>query len=667
MKTIFGLFFLALAQTSFSASLTGLLDPSFNVDLGGGFVWKMAAQPDGKMVILGDFETVNGVPRSSLARLSPDGAVDLSFTANQVIAPLWEVRTITIAPGNKVILAGSITDYGGRTVHQIMRLNSDGSFDTTFHPADLNLDIFAVAVQNDGKLVVGGSDLVRLLDDGSIDPTFTARDWGSFVYSLGIYPDGKILVGGWDGVRRLNSNGSPDGTFQNAARPSGMVMAVLALPDGRAIVGGQTNFVFSRASTSLMRLKADGSVDPTFISPVRGQVAFLRLDQKQRILLSASSTRNSIGFIRLKPDGSRDPSFDYQTARENSRVDEIIVQQDGRMVVRKDTWLLDGIQHTNSLARIYETNATSVIFPETVETSQFESVTNLTVTLLRTGNTETPLTVNYRTEDGTARAGINYVAAEGTVIFTPGQRTNQVALSLIDNRARTTDLTFNLDLAVASGNGIPHPEETPVEIIVRNADWLAWVEFTQPASEYNESLQYAYAMVKRPNVFPFNGDILVDYHTEDGTARAGIDYQATSGTITFSGYNGGHGVEDRAGLSVRIFPNDTATEPRTFRIVLSNPRVTRDDAYGSYFRPVRIEAQIGTPGAHEITLIDNRLGIDSSGRIRMVAAPSVTNIIEASTNLIDWLPVHTNAPNAGELFADPQPAPYKFYRAIELR
>ena len=51
----------------------------------------------------------------------------------------------------------------------------------------------------------------------------------------------------------------------------------------------------------------------------------------------------------------------------------------------------------------------------------------------------------------------------------------------------------------------------------------------------------------------------------------------------------------------------------------------------------------------------------------MIAPPWVGNIIEASTNLIDWLPVHTNAPNAGVLFSDPQSAPQKFYRAIELR
>jgi uncharacterized delta-60 repeat protein len=669
VKTIFGLFFLALAHTTFSASLTGLLDPLFNVDLGPGFVWKMAAQPDEKIVILGDFETVNGVARSSMARLTPDGAVDPSFTANQVIDPIWHVRTLTIAPGNKVLLSGTITNYGDRKVQHIMRLNSDGSFDTTFHPAEPPMDyIFAVAVQNDGKLVVGGSDLVRLLDDGSIDRTFTARDWGSFVYSLGIYSDGKILVGGPDGVRRLNANGSPDVTFQNATRPSGMVMAVLALPDGRAIVGGQTNFVFSRSSTSLMRLKADGSVDPTFISPVRGQVAFLRLDQKQRILLAASSGQNSVGFVRLKPDGSFDPTFDFQTARENAPVDDVIFQQDGRMVIQKSMWMLDGITHTNSLARLYETNATSVIYSATKDPDQFESVTNLTVTLRRVGNTETPLTVNYRTEDETARAGVNYVAAQGTVNFTPGQRTNEISLLLIDDAARTTSGgTFKLDLAVASGNGIPHPDETPIHILIRDADWLTSIEFVKAASEFNESLREVYVYVKRPAAFAFNGNVQVDYHTEDGTARAGIDYQATFGTLTFWGYNGGHGVQSMAGLAVPIFPNDTTTAPRTFRVILSNPRVTRDDNYYTYFKPVRVHAQIGSPATHEVTLIDDRLGIDSSGVVRLLAPPWVGSVIEASTNLIDWLPIHTNVPNADVLFSDPQTAPHKFYRAIELR
>lgn len=669
MKTVWGLILFALAQTLPAASLTGLLDPSFEANLGSGFVWKMAAQQDGKIVILGDFQTVNGAPRAGMARLTADGILDPSFTTDAIINPLWTVNNIGIAPDNKVILAGTLTNYGSRPVNGIVRLNADGSFDSTFHPQERPVDeIFALAYQSDGKLLVGGTYLVRLLNDGSVDPNFNFPGVSSTIYSLAVQPDGKILVGAFNAVHRLNANGSLDATFENSFRPSGGARQIVAAPDGGVILGGFSDFTFNRKTTSVIRLKSDGSFDPTFSSPIHGGVFALLLDHKQRVLVSADSERQYGLFARLEPDGSRDLTFELETAGKINRVYEAIVQSDNRIIVHKDLFDVDGVTYTNSLARLNETNATSVIYIDNNHFYPLESATNVTITVRRSGNIEAPLTVAYRTQDDTARAGVDYTATEGALLFSPGEAAKDIAIQLIDDpaRASTPQVLFTVNFSIISGNGILHPDETPAFVHVREADVLTTVEFVSPTYEYNESRGSAEALVRRPNPFAFNGNVLVDYHTEDITAHAGTDYTATSGTLRFSGYQGARGVQDRLGVAIPIFPNDTMTGPRKFRIVLSNPRTEHWDG-PPYYDPIRVVAEVGNLPSTEVTIVDDRLQIDTALHVWMTSQLSVSYVLERSTNMRDWVPVYTNSATWKPAYVPPQQGRAEFYRAIVTR
>jgi hypothetical protein len=331
-------------------------------------------------------------------------------------------------------------------------------------------------------------------------------------------------------------------------------------------------------------------------------------------------------------------------------------------------WHLDGITHTNSLARIFETNVTSVIYLSDNHLQPFETATNFAITLRRSGNLETALTVTYHTQDDTAHAGVDYVATEGSVVFGPGELAKDIPIELIDHPERRlpADLIFTVQFTIVSGNGVLHPEKTPAFVQIREADWLTVVEFDKPAYEYNESGRDAGALVRRPDAFGFNGDVLVDFHTEDGTARAGIDYESRTGTITFSGYFNPHGIQDLVGIGVSIFPNDTTTEPRTFRIVLSNPRVTRWDG-PSYFNAVRVTAELGALISAEITIVDDRLRVDSALHVWMTSPPWVSYVLEQSTNFVDWIPVYTNSPTWTPAYMDDKSAPAMFFRAIETR
>ena len=158
---------------------------------------------------------------------------------------------MAVQPDGKILIGGDFTSYNGDAAASdaVMRLNADGTRDTTFNPggSGVTQSVGAVAVQPDGKIVIGGlfnsyngdftapSDMVmRLNADGTRDTTFNAGGSGAdgSVYAVAVQPDGKIVIGGFftiynndaaasDYVMRLNANGTRDTTFNAGRRGSG--------------------------------------------------------------------------------------------------------------------------------------------------------------------------------------------------------------------------------------------------------------------------------------------------------------------------------------------------------------------------------------------------------------------------------------------------------------
>jgi uncharacterized delta-60 repeat protein len=164
-----------------------------------------------------------------------------------------------------------------------------GDVDTTFNPGfGADAPIHAIAVQPDGKLVLGGefyylalSNLVhigRLNADGSLDKTFNVGSGAqgpgaSSVYALALQQDGRILLGGAfstfngtnrSGIARLNSDGSLDGTFNPGSGVNGAVWAIAQLPNNKLIIGGSFISVNETNRNGIARLNADGSLDLSF-------------------------------------------------------------------------------------------------------------------------------------------------------------------------------------------------------------------------------------------------------------------------------------------------------------------------------------------------------------------------------------------------------------------
>jgi uncharacterized delta-60 repeat protein len=194
---------------------TGANDSSFANPQLTGWVYGIAVLADGKYIAGGDFTSAGGGSQAKLARILTNGTVDASF-APTFNAGGW-VNAVAVQPDGKIIIVGGFTTVNGTPRNRVARLNASGSLDTTFNPnADQPPQV--IALQSDGKIVIGGAfenvgglprvALARLNSDGSVDTSFNPIIGGiplHEVYEITIDRNSALLVGG----RFSSVNGTP--------------------------------------------------------------------------------------------------------------------------------------------------------------------------------------------------------------------------------------------------------------------------------------------------------------------------------------------------------------------------------------------------------------------------------------------------------------------------
>ena len=169
-------------------------------------------QSDGKIIAGGAFYSFfNNPARNRITRLNSDGSLDATFTPGTGFNNT--VSSLTIQADGKIIVGGDFTSFNGTSRNRIARINIDGSLDATFNPGigfynnNTYTDIYAIIFQLDGKIIVGGvftsyngtpiNNIARINSDGSLDVTFNPMPgFDGDVYATAIQPDGKIIVGG---------------------------------------------------------------------------------------------------------------------------------------------------------------------------------------------------------------------------------------------------------------------------------------------------------------------------------------------------------------------------------------------------------------------------------------------------------------------------------------
>lgn len=320
-----------------------------------------------------------GIPASyRFVRLDVGGSLDNAYSPGASI--VGTISALGYQPDGKVVVSGEFNKMDGYAASGFARVNADGWFDSSFNGGTgFSSPPTAIVVQGDGKILVGGyfstyngvphPNLVRLNPDGSVDGGFTA-DVDSSVATIVLQSDGKILIGGYFsavnsasriGVARLNSNGSLDGTFNPMFSSAVITAIVYHNLTGKIVIGGTFSGVSGAARSNMARLNSNGTADLSFNAggvPVVSKIA-AGADGKYMAFL-ASGTGS---LKRLNADGSADSSFTTTTfaGYTSTTLQAMSVQSDGSVIVVGDFDLLNGITRPK-IARLSPTGLIDIAF-----------------------------------------------------------------------------------------------------------------------------------------------------------------------------------------------------------------------------------------------------------------------------------------------------------------
>lgn len=373
----------------------GTLDTSFDSDgmltsdFGGNSLdgaRSVAIQSDGKIVVAGSAQF-----HFAVVRYNPDGTFDSSFDNDGKCITAFGISTDTgsslaLQSDGKIVVAGT-TSTGINSSFAVLRHNADGTLDASFgNNGKLTTDItnerdygYAVALQNDGKIVVAGASsnstdfaVARYNVDGTLDTSFDGdgkliTDFGGSdtAFSVGLQSDGKLVAAGPShkpdqvafAVVRYQLDGSLDSSFDG----DGMITthigssdesanSVALQRDGKIVVAGYVSDG-SNPDFGVARYNADGTLDLSFDGDgmlttdigngySRGSCVVVQNDGKIVVAGESGSYGNfDIAVARYNSEGTLDMSFDGDgmVATDFMGNDEygssVVLQPDGKIVV----------------------------------------------------------------------------------------------------------------------------------------------------------------------------------------------------------------------------------------------------------------------------------------------------------------------------------------------
>jgi len=528
-------------------------------------------QPDGKLVVAGTTWDFNGVGDFALVRLNIDGTLDATFgAAGRATLDMGNgndfASDLVRQPDGKLVIAGGSNATG---LYRLVfaRFNTDGSPDASFGNGGTTVVDFgggshswatAVAQQADGKLVatgpivgVGTQDiaLVRITADGMLDASFDgdgmlAVDFGDLEYasSIALQSNGAIVVAGITGnfsipaksaLLRVNADGSVDNTFGAAGQAShdfGNEIGlndIVVQADGKLVATGMLNTSFQGQDMILVRFNADGSLDTAYGN----------------------------GGVAIADFGGTGPApLSYGVA--------LVRQVDGKLV---------SAGSANGNARLaaarFDENAA---FPGAIGfagTWQRVNETAGTVNFVvrRTGGRTGAVSVNYAAAAGAAQAGSDYVNAPGMLTWNDGEMGEKtISVDLIDDTLPEQPEDFFLNLSAPTGGARLAASQATAFIASDDGGGELRFYFARDALFVTERNGTVSVPVARLN--GWTGTVSVHYETVSGTAVAGADFAATSGTLTWA-----DGDTDVKIIDVEFFDDSDVEIVEGLQIRLSQP------------------------------------------------------------------------------------------------
>lgn len=400
--------------------VAGVLSPGLDEKFGQHGLFKMSiegktiaakdavVQPDGKVIVAMELSDKAYATTTGVVRLNDNGTLDEQFGAGGIaslkIGANSRPERIALLPSGKIVVAGWAHVNSEQMGITVTRYNANGTIDEGFSthgtlmlPNEHWSDIRALAVQADGKIVVGGSMaireerieglfvksvsrvhffLARIGSNGSLDSDFgqkglvaTNVGGNGYVTALIPQPDGKIVAAGFETandklqmvVARYSSTGALDKTFGSDGLdiletdiPRYGAPNISVLSDGRILM----SFLSSK-ELWMSKFLPDGKIDQSFGADGRLKVAVGLLERRagpllttdNKIMVSGSMVRPPesdksqppyyyrIGVLRLLPDGGRDSVFGpdgmqvFSVGSVDDRVASMVNQGSGRIIL----------------------------------------------------------------------------------------------------------------------------------------------------------------------------------------------------------------------------------------------------------------------------------------------------------------------------------------------
>jgi uncharacterized delta-60 repeat protein len=632
-------------------------------------------QPDGKVVIGGFFDIGGGSPvlSAGITRLKATGGHDAEFDVGtgvnyDVNDDVLPVQTVAIQQDGKVLVGGSFTKMRDVTRNRIARFNVDGSLDTSFNAGTgPNDEVKVIKVQPDGKILVGGGFtswngaarpcLVRLNEDGTLDTSLASFDAvadffaGAEVSDIALQPmvsapHFRILVAGYfyrqfasggyhSGIMALNANnGSRDASFNviygaHQQGNSGLLTSASSLalqPDGKVVVGGSFDGFNNVDTNMLVRLTNVGANDTTFIANLGdglqpsapgnyADVLDLLVQNDGKIVVggtfdSASGT-SLTDMVRYSAEGNLDSLF-VPPMGPSLGVKSFSLQPDGKVVVG-----LNGAGNSSGVSNAVRRFFTSMPAPPSVVQFAATSVsgdegTNAVLTVSRTGGSLGAISVNYSTIARTATAGSDYTTTTGTLTWADG-----------NSAAKTISVPLLADaLLFESAEVLEVRLGAPVGGMVMGANKLATVSISAPTNVTNLSFatasssfaEGAGAVQVTVNAYPVPaGPVSVVFTTSgSATKAAGKDYTISASPVSFAA------GEASKTITVTILQDLLLDTAETVNLQLST---------------ITGAAILGSQPTHALTIVDDEAApvVTLSPTSRFANVGSATTFTSAAT------------------------------------
>lgn len=465
----------------------GAADPGFNVGAGADNVVRaLAVDENGNLLVGGEFNNLGGRQRTRLARVLNDGTVDPAFT------PALDrgVYALAVQPDGRILVAGAFGTAGGLPRPHLARFNADGTPDASFNAGSgPDRPVRSLALYPDGRLLIAGEfrqvagqprgGVARLNPDGTLDSTFApGAGANGMVHAVGLAPDGKVLIGGaftqYDGVARgrvarLNPDGSLDTLFEPGTGANDTVFTLVVQPNSAVLIGGDFTEVDGLPRNRIARLHGD---ERFRLNTLQFSAATYTVAEDARVatitVVRAGDLSQPVQVSYHTSDGTAIAGQDYDQARgtlsfapgETTKTFPVRIHDDdlgeGDLTVNLHlTDLPPGYSLTARLnaVLIIVDNESAVAFTAAAYNVR-ESDGAATITVRRTGPTNTVVSVEYATADGTAVAGQDYQPAAGTLVFEAGVTEQRFEVPVLNNNRVDGDRTVRLALTNPQGGAV---------------------------------------------------------------------------------------------------------------------------------------------------------------------------------------------------------------------